>query len=264
VAGFPEMIYRIKTIITMKQLFFFTCLILLAAIGHSQNVDSLLAEPQTIELTISTPQPRLHETFQISIDINHLRANIFKSLAGKLQLSNDIGTTDNSELTLNVTALHKGRNEIGPLEFYLDKTKYTTNKINFEVVDALPNVDKGIWFRKVITGESTFCIIIEQRIPATTKTTKLADNSITFTTEPEYTKIVKFKDSYSIPGLSGSNSRTSTNFSSITVNGKELQFMYGYSVYHFRIEDKNARISIKKEVLENLPRDYVFEEIIVQ
>lgn len=248
----------------MKQTIFLTCFILSAVVSRSQNVDSLLAEPQTIDLTISTPQPRMNETFQVSIDINHLRANIFKSLAGKLQLSTDIGTTDNSELTMHVTAVHKGKNEIGPLEFYLDKTKYTTNKLRFEVVDPLPNVDKGIWFRKVKTGESTFCIIIEQRIPANTKTTKLNDNSITFTTEPEYNKIVKFKDSYSIAGLSGSNSRTSTNFGSITVNGKERQFMYGYSVYHFRIEDKTAGIRIKKDVLENVPGDYVFEEIVVQ
>ena len=78
----------------MKQTILFTCFILLTIYGNTQNVDSILAGPQAIELTISTPQPRLKETFQISIDINHLRANIFKSLAGKVQLSNDMNTTN--------------------------------------------------------------------------------------------------------------------------------------------------------------------------
>lgn len=248
----------------MKQTTLFICLILLASVGRTQNIDSLLSAPQTIELTISTPQPRLKETFQISLNVNHLRANIFKSLAGKVQLANDITTTDNGELTMNVNAAKKGKNEIGPLEFYLDKTKYTTNKINFEVIDALPNTDKGIWFRKVLTSDTSVCIIIEQRIPANSKTTKKSDNSITFTTEPEYTDILKFKDSYSIDGLSGHNSHSATNFSSVIINGEDRQFMYGFSVYYFTIEDRNAKIKITKDKFQNIPDDYKFEDIVIQ
>lgn len=248
----------------MKQTILFTCLILLTSIGRTQNFDSLLAEPQTIELTISTPQPRLKETFQISLDINHLRANIFKSLAGKVQLSNDISTSDDGDLVMNVNAVKKGKNEIGPLEFYLDKTKYTTNKIAFEVIDALPDTDKGVWFRKVMTSDTSFCIIIEQRIPANSKTIKQSDNSITFTTEPEYTDIVKFKDTYSIDGVSGRNSRTVTNFSSVTINGEDRQFMYGFSIYYFTIEDRKAKIKITKDKFQNIPDDYKFEDIVIQ
>jgi hypothetical protein len=248
----------------MKPTILFTYFVLLSVLGWTQNIDSMLAEPQVIELTISTPQPRLKETFQISIDINHLRANIFKSLIGKVQLSDDLSTTDNGELTMNVNALKKGKNEIGPLEFFLDKTKYTTNKITYEVIDPLPNIDKGIWFRKVMTSETTFCIIIEQRIPANSKTTKKSDNSITFTTEPDYNEIVKFKDSYSIDGVSGYNSHSNTNFGNIMMNGEERQFMYGYSVYFFNIEDKKAKIKITKDKFQNIPSDYKFEDIIIQ
>lgn len=248
----------------MKQIILFNFLILFTFIGRTQHIDSLLAEPQKIELTISTPQPRLKETFQIFLNINHLRANIFKSLAGKVQLSNDINTTDNDDLVMNVNALKKGKNEIGPLEFYLDKTKYTTNKLTFEVIDALPNTDQGVWLRKVMTSDTSFCIIIEQRIPANSKTTKKSDNSITITTEPEYTDILKFKDSYSISGVSGRNSHTVTNFSSVSINGEDRQFMYGYSVYYFTIEDRKAKIKITKDKFQNIPDDYKFEDIIVQ
>lgn len=229
--------------------------------GSAQNIDSILAEPQVIKLSISTPQPRFKETFQISIDINHLRANIFKTLAGKVQLAEDINNTDNGQLVMNVNALRKGKNEIGPIEFYLDKTKYTTNKIHYEVIDPLPNIDKGLWFRKVMTSDTTFCIIIEQRIPANSKTTKKSDNSITFTTEPEHSDIVKFKDSYSIAGVNGRNSHSSTNFNSVEINGEARQFMYGYSVYFFDIEDRKAKITITKDKFQNLPDDHKFEDI---
>jgi hypothetical protein len=248
----------------MKKTFLLTFLLSAGCCGWAQNIDSLLAQPQVIELTISTPQPRLKETFQISIDIDHLRANIFKSLFGKVQAANDISSSDNGLLTMNVNALKKGKNEIGPLEFYLNKTRYTTNKIAYEVIDPLPNTDKGLWFRKVMISDSTFCIIIEQRIPAKTKTTKASESSTSFTTEPEYKDVVKFKDSYSIEGITSSTSHSSTNFSSIEINGEDKQFMYGYSVYYFNIIDKSVKIKITKDKLDNLPADYKFEDLIIQ
>ena len=248
----------------MKHSFFFFAFVLLFTCARAQDTDSMLAAPQLIELSISTPQPRLKETFQVSIDIHHLRANIFRSLAGKVRLANDIDNSNNSELTLNVTALKKGKNEIGPLEFYLNKTKYTTNKITYEVIDPLPKTDNGLWFRKVATSDSTFCIIIEQRIPASSKTTQKSANSISITTEPQYNEIAKFKDSYSVDGLSGRNSYSNTNFSSVQINGEDKQFMYAFSVYHFKIEDRKMKIKITKDKFQNLPAGYGFEDIIIQ
>ncbi|THU38501.1 hypothetical protein FAM09_17720 [Niastella caeni] len=247
----------------MKKTIFITAFLLSVSFGRAQNIDSMFAEPQVIELTISTPQPRLKETFQISLDINHLRTNIFKSLAGKVKISNDINVTDREQFTLNVNALKTGKNEIGPLEFYLNKTKYTTNKIIYDVIEALPNTDNGLWFRKVMTSDSTFCIIIEQRIPANNKTTQTSNNSISFTTEPLYTDIAKFKDSYSIEGVNSTNSHSNTNFSSVEINGHDKQFMYGYSVYYFNIVNRKAKIKITKDKFTNLPVDYNFEDIVI-
>ncbi len=248
----------------MKLTFLSILFVFLSQFGRTQNIDSLLAEAQVIDLSISTPQPRLSETFQISIDISHLKVNIFKSLFSKVQLSNDISNTDNSELTINVKAFKKGKNEIGPLAFFLNDTKYTTNKISYEVIEPLPDIDNGIWFRKVSTNDSTFCIIIEQRIPANRKTTKKSESSTLFTTEPEYNEILKFKDSYSIIGLSGGNSHINTNFSSVNINGEERQFMYSFSVYNFNIINSKAKIKISKDKFQNIPDYYKFQDIIIQ
>lgn len=248
----------------MKQFFLLLCFILAAASGHSQNIDSLIAVPQVLELKISTPQPRLNETFQVSVDADHLKANIFRPLAAKLTPADDIMASSCREFTINVVAPEKGKNEIGPLEFYLNKTRYTTNKIVYEVVDPLPETNQGVWFRKVMTSDTSFCIIIEQRIPAFSKTTQKTDNSTTYTTEPEHNDIVKFKDSYSIKGLNSNQSNVTTNFSSVMMNGESKQYMSGYSVYNFTIVDKKARIKITKDKFEHIPDYYHFEEIIIQ
>jgi hypothetical protein len=248
----------------MKQTAFFFFLIIFSRTGRGQNLDSFLAAPQTIELAISTPQPRLMETFQITLDVNHLRANIFRSLIGKVELADQgIVSTDYGKLVMNVTALQKGKNQIGPLSFILNQTKYTTNAISYEVIDPLPKVDKGLWFRKVVTSDSTFCIIIEQRIPANAKAEQ-SGNSIKLSTEPQYTAIAKFKDSYSVKRLSGINAQSETNFGRVNINGEDRQFMYGYSVYYFIITDRQTSIKITKEKLENIPVDYKFDEIIIQ
>lgn len=248
----------------MKYLFPIVLFFTAASSTQAQNIDSALAEPQTIELTMSTPQPRMNETFTISIDGNHIRANIFRSLAGKVKLSNKVGQTETAVIAMTVTAVNKGKNEIGPLSFTLNGTHYTTEKIRYEVIDALPNTDKGLWFRKVNISDDVFCIIIEQRIPANTKTTT-EGNKISFSTEAVTMDYVKFKDSYSIEGLQGYKSVANTNFESITdSHGKEKEFLFAFSVYYFRIENKEIPIKITGDKFEHLPAGHSFSDIIVQ
>jgi hypothetical protein len=231
--------------------------------AFSQNIDSLLSIPGKLELSISTPQPRLGEKFKITLDDTYLKAQIFKSAIGKIQFSEDINNPD-AGMVLYVNALEKGKNTIGPLEFIVNGTKYTTNKIGYEVIDPLPNTDKGIWIRKVNITDSTFCLIIEQRIPAKPKTTVNKGNSVTYSTEPEYTTILKFKESYSIKGLSGRNSYSNTDYGYfMDADGKQKKYLSAYSVYYFKIEDKTDQILITRDKFDNIPGDYNFQPILV-
>ena len=248
------------------KIFVSTLLFIATAIsGYAQNIDSFLAIPQTLELKISTPQPRLKEKFQITLDANYVRVHIFKSALGKIQPANEIGDTNDGMMTLNVNALKKGKNEIGPLEFEINGTKYSTNKITYEVVDALPNVDKGLWFRKVVTSDSTFCIIIDQRIPANSKTTIISEKETKYSTEAINNNVARFKNSYSIDGLQGGDGSSYTDYSSIEDDkGEEKQFMRSYSITWFRIKDRKKKIVITKDKFQDLPAGYRFEDIVVQ
>jgi hypothetical protein len=62
--------------------------------AESHLIDSVLAIPQTLELKISSPQPRLKEKIEVSLDINWVRAQIFKTEFGKFTAAEEIGNTD--------------------------------------------------------------------------------------------------------------------------------------------------------------------------
>ncbi len=249
----------------MKQIFISILFLFAAFVGRTQNMDSILKTPQVLELSISSPQPRLQEKIKISLDANFIRLHVFKSAFGQFEFAEDFGNTDDGMMTLNVIPTEKGKHQIGPLHFTINGTECSTNKIEYEVIDPLPNVDNGLWFRKVFTNDSTFCVIIEQRIPANSKITKISDKETRYSTEPLSENVVSFKYSYSIDGLRGRTSTTYSDFGSIyDTNGKEKKFMTGYSISYFSIIDKKAKIRITKDKFQNLPTDYNFEDIIVQ
>jgi len=50
----------------------------------------------------------------------------------------------------------------------------------------------------------------------------------------------------------------------VNINGEDKQYMYGYSVYYFNIEDRKATIKISKDKFKNMPDNYLFEEIVIQ
>jgi hypothetical protein len=84
------------------------------------------------------------------------------------------------------------------------------------------------------------------------------------TTEPETKEFVKFKEDYSIIGLSSDGSSTSTDFSSVKINGQSKSYMRCFSVYNFTIDNKTQKVIITKDLFDNLPKTYKFEEIHVQ
>lgn len=249
----------------MKQFFILISFLFSAIIGQAQNIDSILAIPQVLELSISTPQPRLNESFKISLEANYIKAQIFKSTFRHLEFAEDIGNTDDRMMILNVKSPQKGKNQIGPLHFTINGIAYSTNKINYEVIDALPSVDQGLWFRKVFVNDSTFCVIIEQRIPANRRTMKISESETKYSVAPINENVVSFKNTYSIDGLRGMTSTSYSDFKSIyDVNGNEKEFMTEYSITYFSIIDKKATVRITKDTFQNLPADYKFEDIIVQ
>ena len=163
-------------------------------------------------------------------------------------------------MDLKVEATGKGKHTLGPLEFTLNGITYTTNKIEYEVVDPLPAVTKGIWIRTVFLNDSTFCLLIDQRIPEKAKTTVNSDKSTTYTNVPDYPGILKLRESYSVPGLSGNGSSSNTSEATL---GEDMPYLSAFSIYYFKIKNGSTKIVIPTTDFENIPADYSMKDIVV-
>lgn len=249
----------------MKKLFHSLLLLGICCAAKAQNIDSFLAIPQSLKLEISNPQPRVGEAFDVYIDPEHIKANIFRSLLGKLHAADeDMSYYNNRDLNMHVKATRKGNMQIGPLDFYVNQTHYTTNKIDVEIVEPLPATDKGLWFRTARTSDSTFSLIIEQRIPAKEKITKKDDITTSYTTEAETEDHIDLIQDPDSKGLESGSGITNTSYSSVSILGEEKKYMYIFIVKAYTITDKKAKIVFTKDMFKNFPEGYVFKNIVVQ
>jgi hypothetical protein len=174
---------------------------------------------QTLELTISNPQPRLGEIFTLSVEIDTVATNVFSFL-------------------------------------------YTSNKIKFDVVDSLPPVNKGLWFRTTPIDDSTIYLIIEQRIPALVYVTHDSPTSMSMTTKTndEDKEIEMVQDSDNI-SFGGSHS----DYQSVKEpkNKTESKFEYFFALYKIKRNKNGNPVVISKDDFKNIPDYYVFKNIVI-
>jgi hypothetical protein len=249
----------------MNKAYFFIVASLLQLNAFSQNIDSFLRNPAPLELSISNPQPRLGEEFIISYDPGYINAQIFKSALGKLQSSGESLNSTEREVKIAVKSAKLGKEVLGPFNFTINGVACKTNQLQYEVVEKLPETAEGVWIRKVKTSDSTFCILLEQRIPTESKTEQIAPNQTRYWMEPVSSNQAKINTGHQENGVS---SNTSTSYSGerslYTASGKQLTFQFIFSIANFDINDRSARIEITKDWFENLPRNFKFENIKVQ
>lgn len=245
---------------------------ILFLIGYTFILTGVLCQQQkTLVLHISNPQPRLNQEFNIYIDIAEIKKEIFKPLDGKITLSEKVWNTGrDQQLTYSVTANKIGTNEIGPLQFDFNGKHYTTGAISYEVVEPLPRLASGIWFRKVKINDSTFYIIVEQHVPEKTITTKLSENSWRTSTEPLTDKVIEFNqfpDLQFYPTQNIIKAQTGSSYSESKSeydnNGTLIKFRYNWHLGQFTIKKGSGAI-ITRAYFKNLPEDYQFEDIILQ
>jgi hypothetical protein len=122
-------------------------------------LSSISCSSQTLKLNISLKQPRLGQSFYLSFSSDTLSKQIFIFAPSKFKVSSYLAlTVQETSFSAQLEALKTGQNEIGPLSFSFNGNTYKTDIIKFTVVDSLPNVNKGIWIRKVPIDDSTVYI----------------------------------------------------------------------------------------------------------
>jgi hypothetical protein len=218
---------------------------------------------QVLEMTMETPQPRVNTTFQVKIDISSIRQQLFSGFEGKLQLARDLNYQEDNLLYFNVVAPDTGKFTIGPLNIQIDQKTYSTNTLTYQVVNSLPVVAEGLWFRIVPIDEKSFYLLIEQHIPMHDSVSHPAANTTLFQTIPEDNHSVKFTEDH-IDGLYSSSSTSSATPRTVKdEKGNDIQFADCFYLRQFTVTDRSKKIKLMKRYFLNLPNDYSFKDIVV-
>lgn len=229
----------------MKSTFFTLLLTITSISGFAQN----------ITLSISNPQPRLGDSIELMVDVTELRSALFKTIENNGAISSLLAPYRGEEfMKFNVGATKIGTHQIGPLQFTFNGINFSSNKIIYEVIDSLPAIDRGLWIRKVITGDSTFSILIDQRIP------KLKYDHY----NPNHTQNTVLTCNSLMAGIERKGTMTMTDVPDEDDYQMGIAIMKCFSIYNFKITDKTKKIELRREDFNNLPEDYKFEDIIIQ
>lgn len=232
--------------------FFILCLLAIPVLSFSQ----------TLELEMSNPAPRAGEYFTLSVSTDSLPKAVFGSISRKDFSIYSFGIKDSQQqyFCTEMKATSIGKKTLGPFSINLNGKKYTTNRLNFMVDDSLPDVPEGLWIRKAIIDDTTFYIVIEQRIPALRYNTR-KDNEITTNVKEGIDAIETELKEDSIVNVNSSGSSSSSS-NSLHFDGKP-EFMYHSHIYKFNITDKSKHITLTKENFKGLPDYYKFQDIVV-
>ncbi|WP_426670081.1 hypothetical protein ACPPVU_02320 [Mucilaginibacter sp. McL0603] len=224
---------------------------------------SISCYSQTLELHLSLPQPRLGQSFYLSFSSDTISKQIFNLAPGKFKINSYIALTgQETSFSVQIEALKVGPNEIGPLTFNFNGNTYKTDIIKFIVADSLPNVNKGIWIRKVPIDDTTVYIMIDQRIPTHNRITQKDSNTISMSAEVNDDEKEAGLKSEDIENAKienwGSSSETSPDFT-----GKGLSHASFYKCYKVTIIDKSKPLVLVKQTFNNLPDYYKFKNITI-
>ncbi len=240
----------------MKQIKILLSLLLLNIFSFAQNDKST----KLLEVYFSNPQPRINERAEISIDLSQLTDTLINSIP--ISLRNNIGSIYMDRLTIaSINTDKLGKFEIGSMEYRINDTKYKSGKLTYEVIDSLPNTDKGIWIRNYKENDSTFWIIIDQRRPmeetyvrydSSGKVSKTFLQNLSVQFRPEiYDRSVQY---------SGSPMYGSTD--SLIINGNLKVSDRTLSTYRMKVPNKKE-IKITRKDFIGLPDDYVLRDMIL-
>lgn len=179
------------------------------------------------------------------LNIDPVKKELAKSFERNVTLSSENSPWHCDAMDMVLHAKEKGKQTIGPLEFTFNGVEYVTNKVEFEVIDALPQVTEGLWMRKAAADSNMVHLIIEQRMLI--QDSKLA---------------VKLKTD-SLPAgvmLMNTDSRFSNEHIPNTNGSSTACYLY-YAIYTFKIQDAAKHVALTKDNFQNVPESFTFTEV---
>jgi len=222
---------------------------------------SISCYSQTLELDLSLPQPRLGQSFYLTVSSDTLSKQIFNFAPDKFKVNSYLALSgEQTSFSVQLQALKIGQNEIGPLTFNFNGHTYKTNVIKFTVADSLPHVNKGIWIRKVPINDTTVYIMIDQRIPIHNRITRKNDNSISMSGEVNDNQKEAELKSEDMENAKIENWGSSSE-TGLDIAGSGSSYASFYKCYKVTIIQKSKPLILEKQAFDNWPDYYQFQNI---
>ncbi len=150
---------------------------------------------------------------------------------------------------------------IGPFTFVINNKTYSSNKIELNVVDKLPDAKEGFWLRQVRWNNTDY-LIFEQRIDLKKWVNKKVDPYNSFADLADnvwdHTDEVVFGSSSSISPIQPTVEKAEN------VVGK-MEVLYKISIYKFKKKKGyNGSFTLEKKNFDNFPSGIEFKGFTIQ
>jgi hypothetical protein len=202
---------------------------------------------QKISLKTIYPEPRVGQSFSITLELDFIKDYFEKTLPNEMKFKSYSAFSNFShDINVNET----GNFTIGPLEFEFNGNKYWTDTLIINVIEKL-EAKEGIWIRLMNVGNTQF-VVIEQHIDNNWEIDEVSQNSFSMSISPENAEFAELIEN-PIEGLEFYNRQSST--SSISKDGENtFGVSLAYSRKIYRITNETGKeIKLTDKFFKNLP-----------
>lgn len=217
------------------------------------NISTLKA--QEVKLETNYPEPRVGQSFNITLQLDFIEDYLKESLQDGLELSKKFAFSDYSR---DIKANEAGQYTIGPLSFEFNGKTYKSDSITINVIEPLTKKE-GIWIRQVEFDETTF-LILEQFINKDWDTKDDKDGNTFMSISSEDIEFASIQEN-PIDGLTFSRRHSITN--TMPIDDKDrFGPSLGYSRQIYVVTNQTGKqIELKKKYFENFPKNTKLHEL---
>jgi len=220
--------------------------------------DEKVRSEETIRLSTLYPEPRVGQSFSISLDLAFLEAYMQEALPPGMAITgNSAFNTYSREISVKDT----GSFQIGPWEMQFNGIIYQTDSLHIRVLDPLP-LEEGLWIR-IMEHEGKQYLILEQQLKSNWEIEEEDNGTLT---SSGYTDELKFAEPLGepAPGI-GFSLRVSTGGFISLEEGSAFGDALSYSRKIYELSNRKRKaIQLRADWFEYLPEGSVVPDLSIK
>lgn len=227
---------------------------------------NLLNAQDTLNLTLSNPEPRVGDKVELSFSFSFFTDDLENQIDDEIVMtasSSIYGISSNDKFIRMLEFTRTGKHTIGPFKFDFNGKMIVTNSIIVNVAEELP-FEEGVWIRLTSDKEGNKFLILEQLVNNTSDYSK-EGNTTSYTVGGKLDENFEFAEIEPISEdgirinfkMSKSNTRTRDN-GDVYAPG----LSYSFKKYQIEFDEGfDKTFVLKKKHLKYLPKNVRFSKI---